>query len=79
MEVIFRAKRGVVSVDAPCISVARLVAESFGYCIDVEPMEPGKYRLIAVKGAIIVRLNGASLEEVSTKFIETIVGEKHET
>lgn len=77
MEVAFRTKNGVVSVDAPELEVARLVAACRGYHVDVEPMEPGKYRLTASAtspsgGGAVIRLNGESLEAVSVKLIETL-------
>ena len=72
MEVAIRVKNGVTVVNAPELEVARLVATSRGYHVDVEPMEPGKYRLTASKGGATIRLNGASLEDVSLKLIETL-------
>ncbi len=75
MEIAIRVKNGVTVVNAPELEVARMVATCRGYECDIEPMEPGKYRLTASKGGATIRLNGASLEDVSLKLIETLTPE----
>ncbi len=69
---------GKLSFEAPTLEVARLVANSLGYNVDLEPMEPGKCRLTAQKGSITIRINGTTVYDAAGKLIKKLELESHE-
>lgn len=58
------------------IDVARMVGSIFGYSTDMEPMEPGRFRLTATDGKNTLRYNGSSHSEVCERFVNALIGVK---
>ncbi len=62
--------------DVSPVDVARMVGSSFGYHTDLEPMEPGRFKLTATNGSTTLRYNGASHREVCERFVNELIGVK---
>lgn len=67
---------GKVSLgDVDPIDVARMVGSIYGYHTDLEPMEPGKYRLRAASYNRLLSFNGTSIRDVCDKFVNALIQE----
>ena len=77
MEVTIRRAPGVkVTFHSESLDVARLVASTFGYDVDIEPGEPGKNKLTATdrRTGHTVTANGTSPTVAAEKLIELLTG-----
>lgn len=61
--------------DVDARSVASLVANFYGFHLDMEPMEPGRYLLRAKSGDASFTETGSSVSEVYEKFVHKLIGE----
>ncbi len=60
----------VLAFKAPTLEVARMVAGAAGYTdVDIEPMEPGRVKVTAVKGDKVLRIIGETVQDVCGKLI----------
>ncbi len=62
-------------VAARAIDVARMVAATYGYDVDLEPMGPYT-RLTAKRGDETIRINGANQKDVCESFVNQMIGVK---
>ena len=70
---------GKVDVNADVLDVVRMVASTAGYMVDIEPMEPGKFRITATREAGSIRVHGPTLYEAADELIGRMVtGGKHQ-
>ena len=61
--------------DVDPIDVARMVGSIYGFHTDMEPMEPGKYKLTACSYNRTMHFNGTSHREVCERFVNTLIQE----
>ncbi len=69
--------RTLTIADVPSEQVARLVAACCGFRdLDLEPMEPGRYRLTATGPNRTVTYTGTTVYDVCEKLIDALAGER---
>ena len=67
---------GKVSLgDVDPVDVAKMVGSIYGYCTDIEPLEPGKCRLTACSHKRSISFNGTSVRDVCEKFVNGLIQE----
>ncbi len=69
MKVSVMTEEGLLKFEAPTIEVARLVASAHGFHCDIEPMEPGRVKLVAKRGDATINCSGATVSEAAAKLI----------
>lgn len=74
MEVSVRTEKGNLVFDAQTLDVARLVASTRGFHLDIEPMGPGAAKLTAThhRTGAIIRANGTSVWHAAEKLINLL-------
>ena len=50
--------------------MARLVASAHGFHVDVEPMEPGRVKLVAKRGEATINCSGTTVSDAAAKLIK---------
>ena len=70
MQVTVGTEEGDLSFEAPTIEVARLVASAHGFHVDVEPMEPGRVKLVAKRGEATINCSGTTVSDAAAKLIK---------
>ncbi len=76
MEVVVQLKERQVSFESETLDVARLVASTFGWLVDLEPTGHGNAaKLTATHGrsGAIIRANGSSVVAAAEKLIGLLV------
>ncbi len=75
MEVVVQLKQKRISFESETLDVARLVASTFGWAVDLEPTgQGGAAKLTATNGrtGAIVRTNGSSVVDAAEKLIDLL-------